>query len=137
MDALDILKLAGQYGVAGILALVLGFVMYKVGMHLVAAIKAQTARIDAHTQSDVAALTALTVRIEHMEAHLETKLDGFVDRVEDWLDRTPVEGPPHPRHDRQHHERPQNLPPPRSAPGEYRIPRAASEPASGGVRRKP
>lgn len=126
-------KLAGQYGVGGILAAIIGWIMYKIGMRLISAIDKQTERIDEHTKADVSALTALTLRIERMETHLETKLDGFVDRVEDWLDRTPVEGQPPTRpRPRPPIQGSQPLPTTRTATGEYHV-RAKSEP--GGTKR--
>lgn len=111
MEAADALKLAGQYGVGGILAAIVGWIMYKIGLRLIGAIDKQTERIDEHTKADVAALSALTLRIERMETRLDTKLDAFVDRVEDWLDRTPIEGPPQPR----------SQPAARTAQGEYHV----------------
>lgn len=93
----QLLKVIAQYGIAPVLVIVLGRVMWQIGQRMILAIdnlgtKWETAgnkmadRFDAHTKADIETIQGLTRQVEH--------LDGKFDAVLDSLDRTPVNGVP-------------------------------------------
>lgn len=93
----QLLKVIAQYGIAPVLVVVLGRVMWQIGQRMITAIdnlgtKWETAgnkmadRFDAHTKADIETIQGLTRQVEH--------LDGKFDAVLDSLDRTPVNGVP-------------------------------------------
>jgi hypothetical protein len=99
---MEILKALAQYGIAGILVFVLGYIMLKIGQRLIKAIDALESRIDDHTKADVAALYALTARFDRLEQKFDTIID-MGDRltpppfhVERDNEPTPVGGGPFP-----------------------------------------
>jgi len=81
MESPDILKLLAQYGLAGIFAGVIGWIIYRVGLRMIAAIDRLVDKIDAHTKVDI-------------EYHNEVKQDlgELRARIDTALDLTPVEG---------------------------------------------
>lgn len=60
----DAVKLAAQYGIGGILALVLGFVIYKIGMRMIAAIDEMRKSNAASGQATVEALADLSKEVQ-------------------------------------------------------------------------
>lgn len=88
----DPVTLAAQYGLAGFMALIMGWVLYRVGLRLIAAIdrlvasvgdlaKSLSAKIDEHTRVDI-------------EYHNEVQQDlaGMRSRIDTALELTPIEG---------------------------------------------
>lgn len=105
---INTLKVAAQYGIGGVIAallvFVLGKILWKIGLRMIGAIdamrlshEANTQRIadrfeqladrfDSHTRADVEALKSVQLSVAN--------LDGKFDAVLDKLDRTPVHGVP-------------------------------------------
>jgi len=92
MDDLNIWKLLAQYGLAGIFAGIIGWILYRVGLRMIAAIDNLVAKVtaaidklgdklDAHTKVDV-------------EYHNEVQQDlvAIKTRIDTALELTPVEG---------------------------------------------
>lgn len=71
-----------QYGLAGVFALVIGWVLYRVGLRMIAALDRLIAKIDEHTKTDV----------EH-HAEVREELIAMRTRIDTVLDITPVEMP--------------------------------------------
>lgn len=93
----QVIKIAFQYGIGGVFALVLGRIMWRIGERMIASIDALGAkweaasdkmadRFEAHTKADVEAMGKLTSAVARM--------DGKLDAVLDAQDRTPVAGVP-------------------------------------------
>lgn len=80
MTDLDIWKLLAQYGLAGVFAGIIGWIIYKVGLRLIAAIDKLVDKIDAHTKVDI-------------EYHNEVREDlaALRSRIDTALELTPVE----------------------------------------------
>jgi hypothetical protein len=78
---LDIWKLLAQYGLAGVFAGIIGWILYRVGLRMIAAIDKLVDKIDAHTKVDV-------------EYHNEVREDlaALRSRIDTALELTPVEG---------------------------------------------
>lgn len=102
----DAVKLAAQYGIGGILALVLGAVVYWIGKRMVASIDLLPSkweatstriidRIDGHTKEDIAALAMLVNRVDVLQKTVDSQsrtIEALRDDVQDVLDRTPPPG---------------------------------------------
>lgn len=92
MESLDIWKLLAQYGLAGIFAGIIGWILYRVGLRMIAAIDNLVAKVtvaidkladkvDAHTKVDI-------------EYHNDVQQDlvALRTRIDTALELTPVEG---------------------------------------------
>lgn len=89
MDDAGILKLLGGYGLGGILAFILGRVMWRVGERMIAAIDKLIAKVDEHTKADLEHHA-----IVHSEiVALGARVDGIVSE-RDRTGLTPVHGVP-------------------------------------------
>lgn len=104
----DAVKLAAQYGIGGILALVLGFVMYKIGMRMIASLDEMRKAIGEQSKANVSALHELQTEVQLSIANAQVAqasaigdLSGRISRLEsavgiedDFPERpTPIERP--------------------------------------------
>jgi hypothetical protein len=83
MESSDLWEPLAQYGLAGIFAAIIGWVLYRVGLRMIAAIDRLVDKIDAHT----------TVDVEHHNA-VQQEIIGLRSRIDTALELTPVEGLP-------------------------------------------
>lgn len=81
MTDLDLWKLLAQYGLAGIFAGIIGWVLYRVGLRMIAAIDKLVDKIDAHTKVDI-----------EYHNEVQNELAGLRARIDTALELTPVEG---------------------------------------------
>lgn len=81
MDSLDVWKLLAQYGLAGIFAGIIGWIIYRVGLRMIAAIDKLVDKIDAHTKLDIEYHNEVQQEIIALKARIDTALE-----------LTPVEG---------------------------------------------
>lgn len=80
MTELDLWKILAQYGLAGVFAGIIGWVLYKVGLRMIAAIDKLIEKIDEHTKVDV----------EHHN-DVQQQLTALGARIDTALELTPVE----------------------------------------------
>ena len=80
----DAVKLAAQYGIGGILALVLGFVIYKIGLRLIAAIDEMRKANAEQSKANVEALSSLSKEVQLAIANVHL---GLSDALGDLSER--------------------------------------------------
>lgn len=105
MNEIDLIKLLSQSGVAVVALWILGRVVWRVGERMIEAIDKVVTKLDEHTAADLKAVADLRQDV--------AVLNGRVEQVIDWQDRTPIGGGPLPR------ETP--------SPGMYSIPRPGTK----------
>jgi hypothetical protein len=81
MSDIDVWKLLAQYGLAGIFAGIIGWIIYRIGLRMIAAIDKLIDKIDAHTKIDV-----------EYHNEVQQELLGLRTRIDTALELTPVEG---------------------------------------------
>lgn len=92
MTFADALKMLSQYGLGAIFAGIIGWVLYKVGLRLIAAIDRLVAKIDDLIQRVDAKIDEHTrIDIEH-HADVREEIIGLRSRIDTALELTPVEG---------------------------------------------
>lgn len=82
MENLDIWKVLAQYGLAGIFAGIIGWILYRVGLRMIAAIDRLVDKIEAHTKVDV-----------EYHNEVQQELTALRSRIDTALELTPVETP--------------------------------------------
>lgn len=111
MDLADAIKLFAQYGLGGIFAGIIGWVLYKVGLRLIDAIDRLIAKVDAlgtrlddkiaeHTRVDVEHHNEVKQAIAESHGVVHEEIIGLRSRIDTVMELTPVEGhrrqtPPH------------------------------------------
>lgn len=83
---LDIWKVLAQYGLAGIFAGIIGWILYRVGLRMIAAIDKLVDKIDAHTKVDI-----------DYHNEVQQEIVALKSRIDTALELTPVEGHRRPR----------------------------------------
>lgn len=82
MESSAVQTILAQYGLAGLFAVIIGWVLYRVGLRLIAALDRLVAKLDEHTTTDV-----------EWHGRVERSIVALQSRVDTIAELTPVEIP--------------------------------------------